>query len=326
MAVARGVTFSVAIPTYNRACILGETLEAVLGQEHPPVQVVVVDDGSADATQCVLTEFAGRVVWRRIGNSGPGAARKLAIELCTGSWVALCDSDDVWRPNHLRRRAHLIATFPEAEFTFSNFTEFGEAARVGYDKFESMPNGWWEHFPSANSDGFQMLGRSAFDKFLAANPAFPSTIAIKRSLYERVGGIREKFSRVPSEDADLTRRCVAEGCVACDRAITVNVRKHVGNFSADAVRNLLGRIEVLDESIRDGSVHQVHLSAVVDAIKVTRQQAMRAAFFHRDFETFAAVYRIVPFSERPLDLQLRGLFTYLPEPLRQSLIRCFGRD
>ena len=159
---------------------------------------------------------------------------------------------------------------------------------------------------------------------MAANPAFQSTIAIKRSLYERVGGIREKFSRLPSEDADLTRRCVAAGCVACDRAITVEVRKHIGNFSADAVKNLLGRIQIREECLRDDSVPEVLHSEIAEAIKATRLQAMRGTFFHRDFESFAAVSPMVPFSERPWDLKLRSLFARLPGPLRQimdSLLR-----
>ncbi|MGH6897064.1 MAG: glycosyltransferase family 2 protein [Geminicoccaceae bacterium] len=323
MAVAPGVTFSVAIPTYNRAHVLGETLESVFGQEHPPVQVVVVDDGSADATQRVLTEFAGRVVWRRIANAGPSAARKAAIALCTSPWIALCDSDDLWRPDHLERRARLIATFPEADFTFSNFTEFGEEARRGYDKFKSMPSGWWDRFPQATPEGFRMLGSGLFAKFLEANAALVSTIAIKRSLYDHVGGIREKFSRVLGEDADLTRRCVAEGCVACDTAITVELRKHSASFSGHPVRNLLGRIEILEESLRDGSVPEAYRSEVIEAIGVTRQQALRAAFYRRDFEAFRCLSGQVSFSDLPFDLKLRGLFACLPKPLRDSLIRLF---
>jgi glycosyltransferase involved in cell wall biosynthesis len=313
--------FSVAIPTYNRGGCLAATLDSVLSQTYPPVEVVVVDDGSTDDTPQVLARFADRVISRRVANSGPGAARKAAIELCTSSWIALCDSDDLWRSNHLERRARLIVTFPEVDFTFSNFTEFGERARIGYDKFKSMPSGWWEHFPRATSDGFRLLGKGAFGKFVMANPAFPSTIAIKRSLYEAVGGIREKLSRIPSEDADLARRCVAEGCVACDTAITVDLRRHSDSFSADGIRNLLGRIEILEESMRDGSVPTAHLPEVVAAIRATRQRALRAAFFHRDFETFAALSGKVPFSERPLDLKLRSLLTSLPEPVRKSLLR-----
>jgi glycosyltransferase involved in cell wall biosynthesis len=316
--------FSVAIPTFNRGSCLAATLNSVLSQTYPPVEVVVVDDGSTDDTQQVLAQFADRVISRRVANSGPGAARKAAIELCASSWIALCDSDDLWQPDHLKRRARLIATFPEADFTFSNFTESGEGGRIGYDKFQSMPVGWWDHFPKPTSDGFRLLGKSTFDKFVMANPAFPSTIAIRRSLYERVGGIRDKFSRVPSEDADLTRRCVAAGCVACDTAITVELRKHADSFSADALKTLLGRIEILEESMGDGSVPRAHLADVAEAIRTTRQQALRAAFFQRDFETFAAVSSMVPFSGRPPDLKLRSVLARLPGPLRKSLLWCFG--
>lgn len=315
--------FSVAIPTYNRGHCLEATLDSVLSQTYPPVEVVVVDDGSTDDTQQVLARFTNRVISRRIANSGPGAARKAAIEVCTSPWIALCDSDDLWRPDHLERRARLIATFPEADFTFSNFTEFGEDARRGYDKFKSMPTGWWDRFPKATSEGFQLLGRSTFGNFVTANPAFPSTIAVKRGLYERVGGIRTKFSRVQGEDADLTRRCVAEGCVACDTAITVELRKHAGSFSAHPLKDLLGRIRILEESLQDGSVREVHRPNMVQAIRVTRQQALRSAFYHRDLETFRRLCVQASFVELPLDLKLRDLVTRIPAAFRGALFRLF---
>jgi GT2 family glycosyltransferase len=325
MSLDSALAFSVAIPTYNRGYCLEETLEGVLSQTHPPAEVVVVDDGSADGTQQLLARFGRRLISRRIANAGPGAARKAAIELCTSPWIALCDSDDLWRCDHLERRARLIATFPGADFSFSNFTEFGEEARSGYDKFESMPDGWWDGFPPATPEGFRRLGSGLFAKFLEANPALVSTIAIKRSLYERVGGIREKFSRTLGEDADLTRRCVAEGCVACDTAITVELRRHSASFSSHPLKNLLGRMAILEESLRDGSVPEACRSEVIEAIGVTRQQALRAAFHRRDFEAFRCLSGQVPFSALPFALKLRGLFACLPKPLRNSLIRLLER-
>jgi glycosyltransferase involved in cell wall biosynthesis len=321
MSPASALAFSAAIPTYNRGHCLEETLESVLSQTHPAAEVVVVDDGSADDTQQVLAKFGRRLISRRIANAGPGAARKAAIELCTSPWIAFCDSDDLWRRDHLERRARLIAAFPEADFTFSNCTEFGDEARTGYDKFKSMPGGWWDGFPPATPEGFRRLGSGLFAKFLAANPSLVSTIAIKRSLYERVGGIREKFSRTLGEDADLTRRCVAKGCVACDTAITVELRKHSASFSSRPVTALLGRMAILEESLRDGSVPQACRSEVIEALGATRQQALRAAFYRRDFEAFRRLSDRVPFSDLPLDLKLRELFARLPEPLRNSLLR-----
>jgi glycosyltransferase involved in cell wall biosynthesis len=324
MGLASDSAFSVAIPTYNRAHCLEATLRSVLSQTHPPAEVIVVDDGSTDdTTQKVLARFDSRVISRRIANSGPGAARKVAIELCASPWIALCDSDDLWRPDHLERRARLIATFPEAEFTFSNFTEFGETGRAGYDKFESMPAAWWDGFPPATPAGFRLLGTRLFDKFLKANAALVSTIALKRSLYERIGGIRAKFSRVLGEDADLTRRCVDEGCVVCDTAITVDLRKHPVSFSAHPVTNMLGRIQILEESLRDRSVPEHYRPDVLEAIRVTRQQALRTAFYRRDFEAFRQLSAQASSFDLPLDLKLRALVMRLPAAVRGAVLRLF---
>jgi glycosyltransferase involved in cell wall biosynthesis len=312
------VAFSVAIPTYNRADLLGATLDAVLGQSSPPAEIVVVDDGSTDDTSAVLRRYGPAVVVKRIANAGPGAARKAAIEACRHEWVALCDSDDLWLPHHLERRRRLIEAFPEATFTFSNFREFGPGARYP-DKFASLPESWWRPFP-ATDEGFRLLGCDAFVPILRANPVFPSTTAFQRGLYDRIGGIRAEISRVCSEDADLTRRCAARGVVACDTAITVEIRKHGGNYSAEEVRNLLGRADLLARLAADPSLPEHHRSEVLAELATTRVRAARQAFQHRDFASFADLYRAIPPHERSLGLAVKMAFARLPEPARRPLI------
>ena len=94
--------FSVVIPTFNRADLIGATLESVLGQQHDDWEVVVVDDGSSDATLQVVESYQARFGPRlRVieqPNSGPGAARNRGIEAARGRYIAFLDSDDLWFP------------------------------------------------------------------------------------------------------------------------------------------------------------------------------------------------------------------------------------
>jgi hypothetical protein len=92
---------SVIIPAYNRAHLIGRTIDCVLGQTYPHCHVILVDDGSTDGTaDLVTTRYAGnpRVRLVREENRGPSAARNAGLAVATGDYIAYLDSDDVWRP------------------------------------------------------------------------------------------------------------------------------------------------------------------------------------------------------------------------------------
>jgi glycosyltransferase involved in cell wall biosynthesis len=90
------------IPAYNRAELLPRALRSVVAQTAQPAEVIVVDDGSEDGTAEVAEAFGVRVM-RHERNRGESAARNTAIVSATQPWVALLDSDDEWKPNHLER-------------------------------------------------------------------------------------------------------------------------------------------------------------------------------------------------------------------------------
>ena len=92
---------SVVVPTYNRAYCLARTIDSALGQTHPSVEVIVVDDGSVDETAEMVAARYGsdaRVRLIRQANAGVSAARNTGLRVARGDYVALLDSDDVWEP------------------------------------------------------------------------------------------------------------------------------------------------------------------------------------------------------------------------------------
>jgi hypothetical protein len=88
-------TISVIIPTYNRARLLGDTLECMLRQTLPPQEIIVVDDGSTDDTCTEVERFGTRVTLVRQANLGPGAARNTGLSRAKGTFVQFFDSDDL---------------------------------------------------------------------------------------------------------------------------------------------------------------------------------------------------------------------------------------
>ncbi len=99
--------FSVIIPAYNRADLIGQTLDSVLAQSFRDFEIIVVDDGSTDNTVEALSAYAGRIKLLRQENQGPSAARNHGLRHAAGEYVAFLDSDDLWFP-------WTLATFKQA--------------------------------------------------------------------------------------------------------------------------------------------------------------------------------------------------------------------
>jgi len=101
--------FSVVVPVYNRAALLGEALRSVLAQSEQDFEVIVVDDGSADNPARTVEALADpRIVFIRQENRGGGAARNTGIDKARGRFVAFLDSDDRYLPHHLAAMRGLL--------------------------------------------------------------------------------------------------------------------------------------------------------------------------------------------------------------------------
>ena len=107
-------TISVVIPCYNAAPFLRETLESVFVQTYPPLEIIVVDDGSTDESAVIAESFGSPVRVIRQENQGESVARNRGIEEAGGDWVAFLDADDLWLPNKLERQIQVLRDAPES--------------------------------------------------------------------------------------------------------------------------------------------------------------------------------------------------------------------
>lgn len=90
---------SVIIPAYNRADLIGATLDSLLAQTRPPDEIVVVDDGSSDGTPDAVSAYGPAVQLICQANAGAGAARNRGFAAATGEVIHFMDSDDLSSPN-----------------------------------------------------------------------------------------------------------------------------------------------------------------------------------------------------------------------------------
>lgn len=125
---------SVVIPLYNKEREIGQTLRSVLAQHNPPLEVIVVDDGSTDKGPDVVRRFGSPLV-RLVtqANRGVSAARNRGIREAQGDYIALLDGDDRWHPDYLTEIRRLIALYPDCGAYATSFYIQDETGLVQAD-------------------------------------------------------------------------------------------------------------------------------------------------------------------------------------------------
>lgn len=103
---------SAIIAAYNSAPFLRDAIESVLGQTRPVDEIVLMDDGSTDATPAIASEYP-QIRYITQANQGPSAARNRAVAETTGDLIAFLDGDDAWLPDKTERQLACFARDPD---------------------------------------------------------------------------------------------------------------------------------------------------------------------------------------------------------------------
>jgi len=155
-------SISCILPVYNGARFLRQAIESVLSQDPAPEQLIVVDDGSTDASGEIARSFGPPVTVLRQDNAGPAAARNRGLAIATGDFVCFQDADDIWVAGKLARQLACFAADPTLDLCYGHLQNFWEpelsefAARVK-DHMIAQPT------PS-HGPPLLLAQRSAFDR------------------------------------------------------------------------------------------------------------------------------------------------------------------
>ncbi len=226
---------SVIIPTYNRADLLGEALASALSQPYDDFEIIVVDDGSTDATPSVLARFADprlRVV--RQANQGISGARNAGVAEARGEYIIMLDSDDRWRPNILPRLVQTLEAHPDAVLVYGRAQAIDPQGRP-------MPQmkGAAEPFPG------QTQRSILYGDFVPG-----ITALIRRAALVQAGPFDAAVSG--TEDWDMWIRLSHLGRFVFIDATLADFRLHPTQFTqtgGDRLRRLMAaRVHVLDKA------------------------------------------------------------------------------
>ena len=189
-------SISVIIPNYNRANLIGETLDNLLCQTRAPDELIVVDDGSTDNSVDEIRKFGDRIQLITQENAGPASARNRGLSVATGEFIQFFDSDDLCSLNKLESQAAVL-TDSGADFAYGPWLQ----ARLedGFARYPELP---LQQGPLPGS-------RSEISWFLRGWVIVFQCCLFRRSLLEKVGHYRTDL--MPSEDSELLFRMLLAG-------------------------------------------------------------------------------------------------------------------
>lgn len=123
---------SIIVTSYNYAQYIPETLDSLLKQTYDNYEIIVVDDGSKDNSVDVINEYVSKndkiklLLHPNRANKGIIASMKLAIENAKGDFIAFCESDDYWAPNHLEKKVEMINKYKDVCIVSNNIQLVGD--------------------------------------------------------------------------------------------------------------------------------------------------------------------------------------------------------
>lgn len=179
---------SVVIPTFNRARLVQRAVASVLAQSWRRLEIIVVDDASEDQSRELLEHNFGRRI-RMLSlprNLGVSAARNRGIIASRGSYIALLDSDDYWRPRKLEKQLAFLLSQPAMLLCQTGEIWYRHGRRVNPCKHHQKPAG------------------EIFSACLPLCAVSPSAVMMRRELFLRVGLFDESLPAC--EDYDLWLR------------------------------------------------------------------------------------------------------------------------
>ena len=210
---------SVVVPTYNTAAYIGEALESIFAKAYSNYEVIVVNDGSPDTPELerVLERFSGRITYLKKPNGGVASARNVGIRVSSGEYIAMLDSDDLFKPQWMRVQVDYLQKHPEIDMVYGDGIVFGTG----------IPESLVSRLNPSN-------GSATFEALVRERCCVPTAgVLVRRSAIFAVGLLDEDLRW--GEDFDLWLRLAKEGHpIGYHRDVIFRYRCHAGGVTSQA--------------------------------------------------------------------------------------------
>ena len=223
---------SIVIPAYNHAAYIAESIESVLRQTYTNFEIIVVNDGSPDATEEAIKPYIERkqIIYIKQPNGGQAKARNRGIQACLGEFVALLDDDDCWAPNKL-------------EWQIAQMDLHKKAVAVAGEHRLDMASLVQDYSTPLTEPKV-----ATFETLFLGNPLYsPGQVLIRRSALLATGGFQENIWG--ADDWDIYLKLCRVGEIQIYSRPSLFYRQHPGNASRHMARLLLNVLKVLHSQL-----------------------------------------------------------------------------
>ena len=231
--------FSVIMPAYNAAGYITEAIESVIYQEFNNWELIVVDDGSTDATASIVKQYVNdqRIKLVSQENKKLGAARNAGMALAQGNWVCFLDADDSWLPDKLKRQQQFIINNSKVDVLFSDGYTFDQSINFRLPYHFNVAKGWF-------------TGEEMYQLEFSGNSIPVLSACIKKSYCDIVGTMYENITQ-GAEDWDYWLRLALAGAnfYGMDERLFV-YRIHEENMSSKNLQQQTASALVLIKNFR----------------------------------------------------------------------------
>ena len=301
---------SVIVPCFvasgTQARLLDETLATVEAQTDPPLEILVVDDGSPiDVAAVVARHPRARLL--RQPNAGPAVARNLGIRESRGGHLVFLDADDHLLPGALAAGLRAFADAP------SSVMVVGRREDMTHD---GEPTGYVSELPPAGKAFYLTL--LDFDWYIIP----PSSCMVRREVAEAIGGFRDPWG---ADDLDFYLRVARHGPVHCyGGAPVTRYRRYPTSSSRDGARMLRSVRAVYErewpvvrgDAVREAAFH-LGLARLTDIFQRALIENVEVRLANGDWEGALAAARVLA-HERP-ELAREALGPALAAAVRTQL-------
>ena len=223
-------TLSIIIATYNMSRFIAETLESVLRQTRTDYEIIVIDDGSTDATATVLQPYRKYIRYRYQENEGVSYARNVGLRMAMADWVLFLDADDTLAPTKLEHQ--LALTNPDDE------------------SLAMIHSGWWLMDEIGNVldcvTPYEKHPDLDLMNWLLWKPVFPGAMIFRKQWVEKVGGFDIQMTH--AEDVDLVLRiALAGGKTVWLKEPTVYYRQREDSAKTNSLKQVENSTYMLDK-------------------------------------------------------------------------------
>jgi hypothetical protein len=271
---------SVVMPCFNAAPYLTEAIESALGQSYSNVELILVDDGSTDASPNIAAglarKYSERVTLLQSQRLGPYPARNLGLQRARGEFIAFLDADDWWAPTALAK-LHAALVGARADAAYCGWQNVGEGVK-------SEP-----YVPPSYEQ------TDAVEAFLRATPWPIHAALVKRTVVDQLGGFSVR--RFSSMDYDFWLRLLAlTRSIVRVPEVLAYYRWHGPNqVSAVKWRQVLDALSVQQDFIRRNGQLVAHLPPD-RLLEYTEGQVLKQAYralWKRDIASAQKLFRHV---------------------------------